>query len=311
MYPLRSYTYGVHQATGARGRPVERVRHGRLEAVADVPDDTFLEAWAAAAYRPLDGHVVFFDAQGGPAYETVSWAAGHCVNYRGRFAAGNAAEGAYVCLFAIAVPKFVFSVGVPPVAALPFVAGAEGVPRLPRISGAPPFTVKGAKNGKPGLDRSEFARQLTGQLTGQQDGLNRLTVAQFLANRDQYLRKALLIGYGRDPKGDAVQQELRKEALQDKVAELLTDNEALSTKEARDQAEKWLDTQAALHDPNQVAGGHAHLVTGLGDARVNSSIGAQWPKRIKGIDIHIRKYAAGMSQQERETTYLDVGLPMA
>ena len=63
-------------------------------------------------------------------------------------------------------------------ATLPFVAGADGVPRLPRISGAPPFTVKGTNNGKPGLDRGEFA--------GQQDGLRKPTVAQFLANRDQY-----------------------------------------------------------------------------------------------------------------------------
>ena len=65
-----------------------------------------------------------------------------------------------------------------------------------------------------------------------------------------------------------------------------------------------------MHDPDQVAGGHADTITGLGDARVNSSIGAQWPKRIKGIDAHIRKYAAGMTQQERETTFLNVELPV-
>ena len=35
-------------------------------------------------------------------------------------------------------------------------AGADGLPRLPRISGAPPFTVKGPKNGKPGLDRARL-----------------------------------------------------------------------------------------------------------------------------------------------------------
>ena len=79
-------------------------------------------------------------------------------------------------------------------AALPFVAGPDGVPRLPRISGAPPFTVKGPttvkqRNGtvvtKPGLDRAEYLRQLTGQETG----LNNLTVAQFLANRDAYLNR--------------------------------------------------------------------------------------------------------------------------
>nr|GFD57605.1 hypothetical protein [Tanacetum cinerariifolium] len=56
------------------------------------------------------------------------------------------------------------------------------VKRLPLITGHPPFTVKGASKGKPALDRAEYLRQLTGQ----QDGLNRLTVAEFLANRDAY-----------------------------------------------------------------------------------------------------------------------------
>ena len=69
-----------------------------------------------------------------------------------------------------------------------------------------------------------------------------------------------------------------------------------------------VDTQ---HDPDQVAGGHADTVTGLGDAPISSSIGEQWPKRIKGIDAHIRKHAAGMTQQERENTFLDIDLPIA
>jgi hypothetical protein len=140
--------------------------------------------------------------------------------------------------------------------------------------------------------------------------LNRLTVAQFLANRDQYLKKALRTGDGRAPEGDAAQKVAREKALRIKTTELRTQNEDLTDREARAQAQQWLETQAALHDPDQVAGGYADTITGLGDARVNSSIGAQWPKRIKGIDAHIRKHAAGMTQQERENTFLDVELPM-
>lgn len=136
-------------------------------------------------------------------------------------------------------------------------------------------------------------------------------MAQFLANRDQYLKKAALTGDGRAAEGNAAQKAAREEALRDRADELQAENDALTRDEARAQAQQWLDTQAALHDPDQVAGGHADTITGLGDARVNSSIGAQWPRRIKGIDTRIRQHAAGMTQQERETTFLDVELPLA
>ena len=72
-----------------------------------------------------------------------------------------------------------------------------------------------------------------------------------------------------------------------------------------------METQAALHDPDQVAGGHAGTITGLGNARVNYSIGAQWPKRIKAIDQQIRSLAANMSLQQQQTTFLNIVLPLA
>ena len=147
-YPLRHCTYGVHQATDGRGRAAEKVRTALLELVLDVPADNFLEAWAAAAHRPLDGCVVFFDPYGGTARETVSWQAGHGVDYREEFEAGDAEAGAYVCHVSIAAPKLVLASGGPPVpfvapaardhegpevvaaAAHLFVAGADGVPRI-------------------------------------------------------------------------------------------------------------------------------------------------------------------------------------
>ena len=33
---------------------------------------------------------------------------------------------------------------------------------------------------------------------------------------------------------------------------------------------------AALHDPDQVAGGFYNHITGMGDRGINSSIGSQW-----------------------------------
>ena len=49
----------------------------------------------------------------------------------------------------------------------------------------------------------------------------------------------------------------------------------------------------------------------MGDARVNSVIGAFWRSRIKGIDRHIRAHAATMSSEEQATTLLNIVLPLA
>ena len=202
----------------------------------------------------------------------------------------------------------------------PFVVGADGVPRLPLIVGDPPFTVKGAttikrRNGtvitKPALDRPEYLRQLKGQETG----LNELTVAQFLANRDAYYERKKNSKRkqpdGRDPKGDAAQEVARQDALQDKVLELRRQNRKLTQTEARAQATQWLETKTALHDPDQVAGGHADTITGVGDARVNSAIGAAWPSRIKAIDQQIRDFAKALTPEQQQHTYLNIHLPVA
>ena len=190
----------------------------------------------------------------------MALAAAYCVSYQEEFQDGDANNGAYVCHLVLSAPDgFTIQAGGPVtafvapaarehgvpaalgaamVAAAPFVAGADGVPRLPRITGAPPFTVKGPGRGKPGLDRAEFARQLGGQ----QAGLNRLTVAQFLANRDQYLTKAALTGDGRAAEGNAAQKLARALAFRRKADELQAQDEDLSPDEAEAQAQQWLDT---------------------------------------------------------------------
>lgn len=67
--------------------------------------------------------------------------------------------------------------------------------------------------------------------------------------------------------------------------------------------------KAALHDPDQIAGGHGENITGLGDSDVNSSIGSQWEgERIERIDAEVRKQAENMTPEERANTYLDIEL---
>jgi hypothetical protein len=77
------------------------------------------------------------------------------------------------------------------------------------------------------------------------------------------------------------------------------------------EAKAWAATQAALHSPDQVAGGFANRITGLGDLRINSSIGAQWKYRIADLEAAVRAASEGMTPQERENTLLNIRLTIA
>lgn len=145
-------------------------------------------------------------------------------------------------------------------------------------------------------DKKEFARQLADQ----QDGMNQLTVQEYLENRQNY------IAHGRSTEGGAVQAAARQDALMDKIAELR--ESGLSLADAESQAQKWLETQAALHTPDQVAGGFASRVNGVGDSGVNSSIGSQWRTRIGDVDAKIAELVKDMSLEERMSTYLNMRL---
>lgn len=145
-------------------------------------------------------------------------------------------------------------------------------------------------------DETEFVRQLADQ----QKGMNELTVQEYLDNRQRYIEQ------GRAIESNAAQQAAREKAFVDKVDEL--QDAGLSLEEAEEQAQKWLDTQAALHNPDQVAGGYASNVGGVGDKGVNSSIGSQWRYRIDDVDAQIQEMAESMSEAERNSTYLNVNL---
>ncbi|RWZ53101.1 hypothetical protein ELQ90_04035 [Labedella phragmitis] len=162
-------------------------------------------------------------------------------------------------------------------------------------------------------DRVEFERQLDLQETG----LNELSIAEFLANREAYLERAENGETGRDPAAAALQQEARDIAISDWTAartdELMASG--LDFEEAYDRADReanvWAATQAALHSPDQVAGGFADRITGLGDLRVNSSIGAQWKYRIATLEAAVRAASEGMTPQELSNTLLNIRLTIA
>ncbi|NPC94183.1 transposase [Bacillus sp. WMMC1349] len=151
-------------------------------------------------------------------------------------------------------------------------------------------------NYKTKFDSKEFARQLKDQ----EKAMNELTVYEYRENRKRFIDK------GRAKEGNAYQQAARERALRDKIDELF--EQGLTLKEAKTQANEWMKTQAALHNPDQVAGGRPEKIGGMGDKRVNFSIGSQWRSRIKIVDKQIEEIAKNMTPEQLKNTYLNVKL---
>ncbi|MFC7785528.1 polymorphic toxin type 15 domain-containing protein [Rossellomorea sp. GCM10028870] len=145
-------------------------------------------------------------------------------------------------------------------------------------------------------DSEEFVRQLKDQ----EKGMNELTVNEYLKNREKYVTQ------GRAIEGNAAQQAAREKALNKQIEELF--ESGMSWEEAELQANRWLKTQAALHNPDQIAGGNPLNISGMGEKRINSSIGSQWRYRIDIVDEQIEKLAQLMTLEQRENTYLNVKL---
>ncbi|MGU8471803.1 polymorphic toxin type 15 domain-containing protein [Clostridium perfringens] len=151
-------------------------------------------------------------------------------------------------------------------------------------------------NYKSKYNESEFARQLADQ----EAGMNKLTVDEYLCNRKKYDKN------GRSLDGNIAQQAARKEAQAQKIAELR--KSGLSYSEAKKHAEQWMKSQAALHNPDQIAGGNPVNIGGVGDKKINSSIGSQWRSRINIIDKHVETIAKNMTELEKISTFLNVKL---
>lgn len=57
-----------------------------------------------------------------------------------------------------------------------------------------------------------------------------------------------------------------------------------------------------------IAGRKAEVIGGLGDKRINSSIGSQWRYRIDIVDEQIKELAKSMTPEQLKNTYLNVKL---
>lgn len=134
-YPLLSCEYSTHQDTDARGRVNAKVRHSPVLAQLDVPRDSFLPAWAADAYKRCAVDIVFSNANGGRALETLHMAGAYCVSYGQAFREGSLSAdtltvtpSSYVAHLMLSDPDgFTWQVGGPGAYAAP-AAGVHGLP---------------------------------------------------------------------------------------------------------------------------------------------------------------------------------------
>jgi hypothetical protein len=153
-----------------------------------------------------------------------------------------------------------------------------------------------------GMDKREFTRQVKGQ----ERGLNSMTVGKWIDNRDRYKARAEATGNGRSPEGHEAQRTQREKAYQSRIES--NQKKGLSYSEAKQEASQWISTKAALHNPDQIAGGDPSWVSRVGDAGVNSSIGSQWKNLISGMETSIKQAASKMTVEELATTKLNIKL---
>ena len=159
--------------------------------------------------------------------------------------------------------------------------GPESEPERPRPSGMPKKTVPCFKaNGLPQGSVPEFDRQLTGQETG----INNMTVEEYVKGRAAF-----------DAKESLRHPNVARNARADYEAKMTKDlartlrGQGLSSRQADEKAAELaaakMKTLAALHNPDMVAGGK-DAICDFGCRNINSRIGAQWNKggRLTELD---------------------------
>lgn len=127
----------------------------------------------------------------------------------------------------------------------------------------------------------EFNRQLKDQ----QDAINRMRTKDWLENRENFKNRDKS-EYNKRAK--QARDEYRESIKNDKYNEYR--ELGLSQKDALTKSEQFMKGKAALHNPDGIAGGKVDQIAGMGDSKVNSSIGSQWSKgRAVSIENQIKQ----------------------
>lgn len=149
------------------------------------------------------------------------------------------------------------------------------VPNVEKIKPEPPFK----KN--PKHSSAEFNKQLKDQ----QDAINKMKAKEWLGNRENFKNRDKA-DYNKRAK--QARDEYREKIRNNKYDEYLENN--YTPEQASAKADEFMKGKAALHNPDSVAGGKVDQITGMGDSRVNSSIGSQWGNgRAASIENQIKQ----------------------
>jgi len=151
------------------------------------------------------------------------------------------------------------------------------------------------------------AGEYRSQLNGQEAGLNAMRVADWYKNRQAYLKRAEEsdTGSGRSEEGSRAQEAFRETERERLILKKMK-TEQKNRKTAEKEVDAFMETQAALHDPDQIAGGNPTKIRALGNKRINSSIGSQWKKNVGTLDKAIEP----LPKKKKEELHMNVELKM-
>ncbi|MEJ1089540.1 polymorphic toxin type 15 domain-containing protein, partial [Microbacterium sp. Mu-80] len=146
-------------------------------------------------------------------------------------------------------------------------------------------------------DSAEYKRQYDEQM----DTLQKMPLSDWIKNRIEYLEN------GRTSDSLRAQQNARDDALDNKIVELLEENGGDFDKATKD-ATDWMDSQAALHRLDGIAGGNVTDISRVGDTRINSSLGSQWRSRVGDIDQAVINFLNNNPGVDMDNTFINVVL---
>lgn len=143
-------------------------------------------------------------------------------------------------------------------------------------------------------DPVEYGRQYNEQM----DALQQMPLSDWLRNRTEYVQN------GRTPDSLRAQEYARVAALDDKILELRAGG--MSKADAESAASQWMRTQAATHRLDGIAGGDVTDISGVGDSRINSSLGSQWRTRVGDIDAAVVQFIQNNPGVNLDDVYMNV-----
>lgn len=150
-------------------------------------------------------------------------------------------------------------------------------------------------------DASYDSEEFIGQAQMQEDGLNSMTVAEYLDNYENYQEN------GRSPEGSEMQAQYRDGLVASNAYDMMEADPSLSAEEAERLADEELKGGAALHNPDQVAGGDPTDIHAYGSGKANSAMGSLWGHgRADDMYNQIKEQTQGMTREEMENTHLNV-----